>query len=194
MAIEFRLPKTSDREALEAIRTLLKVIGEDPDREGLRDTPSRLLKSWTELFAGYRHAPERVLSTTFDEVEGYQEMVLLRGIPFHSTCEHHWLPFEGEAHVAYLPHERVVGLSKLARLVDGFARRLQIQERLTQQIVQALMTHLCARGAAVMIEARHSCMSCRGIRKEGATMVTTAFDGEFRQPERRAEFLALIKD
>lgn len=193
MALELRVAMSRDEEALMAIRTLLRVIGEDPEREGLQETPARILKSWSELFAGYQQAPERLLATTFDEVEGYQESVLLRDIPFHSTCEHHWLPFEGVAHVAYLPNDRVVGLSKLARLVECFARRLQIQERMTQQILQALMTHLSARGAAVLLEARHSCMSCRGIRKEGATMVTSAFAGDFRQPERRAEFLALIR-
>lgn len=190
--IELKVP-ARDTDALSAIRTLLTVIGEDPDREGLSDTPARILKSWTELFAGYRQSPDSILSTTFDEVDGYQEIVLLRGIPFHSTCEHHWLPFEGTAHVAYLPNGRVVGLSKLARLVDCFARRLQIQERLTQQIVDSLMAHLAARGAAVLIEARHSCMSCRGIRKEGASMLTAAYAGEFHRPERRAEFFSLIK-
>ncbi|HEY9857202.1 MAG TPA: GTP cyclohydrolase I FolE [Stenomitos sp.] len=193
MALELRVAKACEDDALEAIRTLLTYLGEEPDREGLSGTPARILKSWSELFAGYRQSPESLLSTTFDEVEGYREIVLLRDIPFHSTCEHHWLPFEGVAHVAYLPGQRVVGLSKLARLVDCFARRLQIQERMTQQVMQALMTHLSARGAAVMIEARHSCMSCRGIRKEGAMMVTTAYAGEFLQPERRTEFLALIK-
>ncbi len=193
MALELKLAKASEVAALEALRTLLTAIGEDPDREGLRETPARILKSWSELFAGYRQAPESILSTTFADVDGYQEMVLLRDIPFHSTCEHHWLPFEGKAHVAYLPGQRVVGLSKLARLVDCFARRLQIQERLTQQVLQALMTHLSARGAAVLIEARHACMSCRGIRKDGASMLTSAFAGELLQSERRAEFLALVK-
>jgi GTP cyclohydrolase I len=193
MALELRLAKSAEAEAQAAIRTLLTVIGEDPDREGLRDTPARILKSWSELFAGYGQEPAQILSTTFDEGEGYQEMVLLRNIPFHSTCEHHWLPFEGIAHVAYLPSQRVVGLSKLARLVDCFARRLQIQERMTQQITRSLMTHLAARGAAVILEAQHGCMSCRGIRKVGASMLTAAYEGEFRLPERRAEFVALAK-
>ena len=193
MALELRMAKSGEAEALEAIRTLLTVIGEDPDREGLRDTPARILKSWSEVFAGYGHDPARILSTTFDEGEGYQEMVLLRNIPFHSTCEHHWLPFEGIAHVAYLPSQRVVGLSKLARLVDCFARRLQIQERMTRQISRSLMAHVAARGAAVLIEAHHGCMSCRGIRKVGASMLTSSYEGEFQRPERRAEFLALVK-
>jgi GTP cyclohydrolase I len=193
MAVELRIVEPRQDEGLEALRTLLKVIGEDPDREGLQDTPARVLKSWTELFAGYRQDPEEILSTTFEEVEGYRQMVLLKDIPFHSTCEHHMLPFTGVAHVAYLPHRRVVGLSKLARLVDCFARRLQIQERLTQQVVGSLMTHLGARGAAVVVEAQHGCMSCRGIRKEGASMITSAFEGDLRHPEQRSEFLTYIK-
>lgn len=193
MAVELRLVEPRQDDTLEAIRTLLFAIGEDPDRDGLRDTPARMLKSWTEVFAGYRQDPARILATTFDEVMGYQEMVLLRDIPFHSTCEHHWLPFHGTAHVAYLPGDRVVGLSKLARLVDCFARRLQIQERLTQQIARSLMEHLGARGVATVVQAQHGCMSCRGIRKDGASMVTSAFEGEFRTPETRAEFLALIR-
>ncbi|HEY9723865.1 MAG TPA: GTP cyclohydrolase I FolE [Oscillatoriaceae cyanobacterium] len=180
-------------EAHEALRTLLYHIGEDPDREGLVDTPARILKSWGELFVGYRQDASDILATTFEEVAGYQEMVLLRDLPFHSFCEHHWLPFEGIAHVAYLPGNRVVGLSKLARLVDCFARRLQIQERLTQEVAQALMQHLEPRGAAVMIRAAHGCMSCRGVRKEGASMVTSAYEGEFRRSENRAEFLALLR-
>jgi GTP cyclohydrolase IA len=189
MAVELRIVEPRQDEGLEALRTLLRVIGEDPDREGLADTPARVLKSWSELFAGYRQDPGEILSTTFEEVEGYREMVLLKDIPFHSTCEHHMLPFQGVAHVGYLPHRRVVGLSKLARLVDCFSRRLQIQERLTQQVVDALMTHLGARGAAIVVKAHHGCMSCRGIRKEGASMITSAFAGDFRQPEHRSEFL-----
>jgi GTP cyclohydrolase I len=193
MAVELRIVEPRQDEGLEALRTLLRVIGEDPEREGLQDTPARVLKSWNELFAGYRQSPGEILSTTFEEVEGYQQMVLLKDIPFHSTCEHHMLPFEGVAHVAYLPRRRVVGLSKLARLVDCFARRLQIQERLTQQVAGSLMTHLDARGAAVVVQAQHGCMSCRGIRKEGASMITSAFEGEFRHAEQRTEFLTYIK-
>jgi GTP cyclohydrolase I len=193
MAVELRVVEPRQDQALEAIRTLLIAIGEDPDREGLQDTPARVVKSWTEIFAGYRQDPARILATTFDEVMGYQEMVLLRDIPFHSTCEHHMLPFNGTAHVAYLPGDRVVGLSKLARLVDCFARRLQIQERLTQQVAQSLMEHLNARGVATVVQASHGCMGCRGVKKEGAQMVTSAFEGEFRRPENRAEFLSLIR-
>lgn len=193
MAIDF--PRTLSRQELarKALRTLLEVIGEDPDREGLQETPDRVLRSWEEIFAGYCQDPAEILSTTFDEVEGYSEVVLLKEIPFHSTCEHHMLPFEGVAHVAYLPENRVVGLSKLARLVDCFARRLQIQERLTQSIAQALMEHLDARGAAVMIRAVHGCMTCRGVRKEGAAMVTVAFLGDYKTPEWRNEFFSMVR-
>lgn len=191
--LNIALSMSRDERAREAIRTLLEIIGEDPDREGLRETPDRILRSWDELFAGYGQDPADILSTTFEEVEGYEEFVLLKDIPFSSTCEHHMLPFEGVAHVAYLPQGRVVGLSKLARLVDCFARRLQLQERMTQHIAQALMLHLDARGAAVLIEGTHGCMTCRGVRKEGTTMITTAFEGEFRIPERRSEFISLSR-
>ena len=176
-----------------ALRTILKTIGEDPDREGLVDTPDRVIRAWAEIFAGYQQSPESILSTTFEEVEGYEEMVLLKDIPFHSTCEHHMLPFDGKAHVAYLPSRKVVGLSKLARLVDCFARRLQIQERLTRQVVQSLMDHLQPRGAAVVVEATHGCMVCRGVKKEGASMVTSAYEGAMRDPQARSEFLSLIR-
>lgn len=176
-----------------ALRTILKSLGEDPDREGLLETPDRVIRSWGELFAGYRQSPEEILSTTFEEVEDYDEMVLLKDIPFHSTCEHHMLGFDGKAHVAYLPSRKVVGLSKLARLVDCYARRLQIQERLTRQIVQALMDYLQPRGAAVVVEAAHGCMVCRGVKKEGASMVTSAFEGAMRDPAIRSEFLTLIR-
>lgn len=191
MAIETQVPMSQEERVRQALRTLLEAIGEDPDREGLKDTPDRVLRSWKEIYAGYHQDPAEILSTTFEEVEGYQEFVLLKDIPFDSTCEHHMLPFDGVAHIAYLPSDRVVGLSKLARLVDCFARRLQIQERMTQHIAQALMTHLGARGAAVLVEGVHGCMTCRGVRKEGSTMVTTAFEGEFGRPERRSEFLML---
>jgi len=193
MAVEIRIPCRKRDRAEEALRLLLETIGEDPDREGLLETPSRILRSWDEIFQGYRQDPAEILATTFEEVEGYGEIVLLKNIPFHSTCEHHMLPFEGEAHVAYLPGGSVVGLSKLARLVDCFARRLQIQERMTQQIADALMVHLQARGAAVLVAGTHGCMACRGVRKEGALMVTMAFEGDFRTPERRSELLLLTK-
>ena len=177
----------------EALREVLRAIGEDPDREGLRETPDRVMRSWAELFAGYQQDPATILSTTFEEVDGYSEMIALRGIPLHSTCEHHMLPFMGHAHVAYLPDRRVVGLSKLARLVDCFARRLQIQERLTREIAKAMMEHLRPLGCGVVIEATHGCMVCRGVRKEGAVMVTSALEGDFHNAATRAEFMALIR-
>jgi GTP cyclohydrolase I len=183
----------TEEAAAQALRTLLAYIGEDPDREGLQDTPDRVLRAYGEQFAGYKQDPAEILATTFAEVEGYQEMVLLKDIPFHSTCEHHLQPFEGKAHVAYLPGDRVVGLSKLARLVDCFARRAQIQERMTRQVASALMEHLAPRGAAVMVEAAHGCMRCRGVRKDGAQMVTSAYEGELAAPEARREFLQLVK-
>lgn len=193
MALEIPILMSHEDRARVALRTLLEYIGEDPDREGLKDTPSRVLRSWAEIFAGYRQDPAEILSTTFEEVEGYQELVLLKDIPFDSTCEHHMLPFDGVVHLAYLPEDRVVGLSKLARLVDCFARRLQIQERMTQHLGQALMLHLNARGVAVLVEGRHGCMTCRGVRKAGSTMVTVSFEGDFDTPERRQEFYSLAR-
>ncbi|MDB5096375.1 MAG: folE [Cyanobacteria bacterium RYN_339] len=183
----------STTEARHALRQVLRAIGDDPDREGLLDTPDRVIRSWAELFSGYNENPADILKTTFGDVEGYDEMVLLKDIPFQSTCEHHMLPFIGKAHVAYLPGERVVGLSKLARLVECFARRLQIQERLTREVAKAIMTHLQPAGCGVVIEAAHGCMSCRGIKKEGATMVTSTLEGDFKNPATRAEFLSLIR-
>lgn len=180
--------------AREAVRQMLLAMGEDPDREGLRDTPDRVIRSWSEIYAGYRQDPASILATTFEDVNGYDEMILLKNIPFHATCEHHMLPFEGVAHVAYLPKDRVVGLSKLARLVDCFARRLQIQERMTREIATAMMTHLQPLGCGVVVEASHGCMVCRGVKKEGARMVTSTLEGDFRNPATRAEFMALIKD
>jgi GTP cyclohydrolase I len=180
--------------AREAIRTILRSIGEDPDREGLRDTPDRVTRSWSEIFAGYGQDPAEILSTTFADVNGYSEMILLRDINFSSTCEHHMLPFTGVAHVAYLPSERVVGLSKLARLVDCYAKRLQIQERMTRDIAKAVMHHLAPLGCGVVIEATHGCMVCRGVKKEGATMVTSSLEGDFHNPATRAEFMALIRN
>lgn len=177
-----------------AVREILIAIGEDPDREGLRDTPTRVARSWAELYSGYSQDPAEVLATTFGDVDGYNEMILLKDIPFHSTCEHHMLPFNGVAHVAYLPKERVVGLSKLARLVDVYARRLQIQERMTREMARAIMTHLQPLGCGVVVEATHGCMVCRGVKKEGAKMVTSTLAGDFQNPATRAEFLALIRN
>ncbi len=174
-----------------AIRELLFAIGENPDREGLIKTPNRVARAYGELVAGLQDDPKRHLKTVF--AEEYDEVVLLRDIEFHSLCEHHLLPFTGVAHVAYLPKGKVVGLSKLARLVEGFARRPQVQERLTVQIADALMEELNPAGAACVIEASHTCMTIRGAKKHGSTMVTSALRGVFKDdPKSRAEMLALI--
>jgi len=175
-----------------AVREILLAVGEDPDREGLRRTPARVAAAYAELFAGLREDPRDHLRVTFDE--GHKEMVVLRDIPFGSLCEHHLLPFTGRAHVAYIPQGRVVGLSKLARLVEGYARRPQVQERLTSEIADALMEEVRPDGCGVVIEAVHTCMTIRGIRKSGATMITSAVRGGFRRrPETRAEFFALVR-
>ena len=174
-----------------AVREILFAIGENPDREGLRKTPNRVARAYTELMSGLKDDPRRHLRTVFKE--RYDEVVLLRNIEFHSVCEHHLLPFTGKAHVAYLPDGKVVGLSKLARLVDGFARRPQVQERLTTQIADALMEELNPMGAACVIEATHTCMTIRGAMKPGSTMVTSALRGIFREnPSSRNEILSLM--
>jgi GTP cyclohydrolase I len=175
-----------------AVREILLALGEDPDREGLRRTPARVAESYAELFAGLREDPRRHLGVTFDE--GHKEMVVLRDIPFASLCEHHLLPFTGHAHIGYIPQGRVVGLSKLARLVDGYARRPQVQERLTSEIADALMEEVRPDGCGVVIEAVHTCMTIRGIHKPGATMVTSAVRGGFRRrADTRAEFFAIVR-
>lgn len=173
------------------IREMLLAIGDDPSREGLLETPKRVVKSWNELYAGYLQDPKKILSTCFSE-GACESMVVLRGIEFASTCEHHMLPFIGVAHVGYLPHGRVVGLSKLARLVDCFAKRLQIQEKLTSQIAQAIEENLDPKGTAVVLAAHHQCMSCRGVKKQGSTMVTSAWHGLMRTEEGRNHFLSMI--
>lgn len=176
-----------------AVREILFAIGENPDREGLLKTPNRVARAYGELMAGLQDDPKRHLKTVFNE--RYDEVVLLRNIEFHSLCEHHLLPFTGKAHVAYLPDGKVVGLSKLARLVEGFARRPQVQERLTTQIADALMEELAPIGAACVIEATHTCMTMRGARKHGAIMVTSALRGIFKEnPSSRAEILSLMRD
>lgn len=185
-----RALRPSRHDAQRAIRTLLAFVGEDPDREGLRETPDRVLRAYGEFFAGYGQDPAAVLAKTFDEIDGYSGAVVVRDIEFHSHCEHHMVPFTGRAHIAYLPSGRVVGLSKLARLVEVFAKRLQIQERLTAQIAQTLDGALLPRGVAVVVEAEHHCMSMRGVRKPGAKTVTTELTGLFRDdPQARAEIL-----
>ncbi len=175
-----------------AVREILLAIGEDPDRDGLLQTPSRVAKSYTEIFAGLHQNPSDLLATTFDL--DHEEMVLVKDISFYSTCEHHLVPFHGTAHIGYIPsHEgKVTGLSKLARLVEVYARRPQVQERLTTQIVDALMTNLQPRGAIVVIECEHLCMSMRGVRKPGAKTVTSAVRGQLRETATRAEAMSLI--
>lgn len=174
------------------IREILRRVGEDPDREGLQETPARIVRSWKEIYGGYQQRSEDILATQF-RAEQYDEMVLLQDIEFYSTCEHHMLPFCGKAHIGYLPNQRIVGLSKLARLLDIYARRLQVQERLTYQIATELQRVLNPKGVAVMIEARHQCMCCRGVRKREGKMVTSCMLGAFKNSlATRSEFLALV--
>jgi GTP cyclohydrolase I len=174
-------PRPSRQEAEEAVRTLIAWAGDDPTREGLLETPRRVTKAFGEFFSGYGEDPKTVLSKTFKEVGGYDDIVLVRDIPFSSHCEHHMVPFVGKAHIAYLPHDGVVGISKLARLVEVFSRRLQVQEVLTAQIIDAINEHLNPRGAAVLLEAEHMCMSMRGVRAHGAVTVTQRFTGVFAE-------------
>jgi GTP cyclohydrolase IA len=175
------------------IREVLTAIGENPDREGLKETPKRVVKSWAELYAGYHQKPSEILSKVFED-GACDEVVLLKNIAFSSMCEHHMLPFIGNAHIAYLPAGKVVGLSKLARLTDCFSRRLQIQEKMTAQIADSIEEHLKPKGTAVIIEAHHQCMSCRGVGKQNTVMVTSAMRGVFRENiSARNEVLALIK-
>jgi GTP cyclohydrolase I len=173
------------------IREVLRRIGENPDREGLQATPARIVRSWKEIYGGYQQRSEEVLMTQF-QAEQYDEMVLLKGIEFYSTCEHHMLPFYGKAHIAYLPNQRIVGLSKLARLLDVYARRLQVQERLTREVATELQRVLQPKGVAVMIKGKHQCMCCRGVRKQEGKMVTSCMLGLFKEDlTTRSEFLAL---
>ena len=173
--------KVSDKEAEEAFKTILTWIGEDPSREGLLETPKRVVKAYKEYFGGYTEDVNKILEKTFGDVEGYDDMVVEKNISVSSHCEHHMAPIVGTAHVAYIPNERVVGLSKLARVVEVFSKRLQTQERLTMQVAQALMTSLDAKGVAVTIDAAHQCMTMRGIKKETATTVTNYFLGQFKE-------------
>ena len=173
--------KVSDKEAEEAFKTILTWIGEDPSREGLLETPKRVVKAFKEYFGGYAENASKILEKTFGDVEGYDDMVVEKNISISSHCEHHMAPIVGTAHVAYIPNERVVGLSKLARVVEVFSKRLQTQERLTMQVAKALMTSLDAKGVAVTIDAAHQCMTMRGIKKENATTVTNYFLGQFKE-------------
>ncbi|CAM5765108.1 GTP cyclohydrolase 1 [Labrys miyagiensis] len=185
-------PSREDAEA--AVRTLIQWAGDDPEREGLLDTPRRVAKAWREMFAGYDQDVAEELDTIFEEVGGYQDMVLVRDIPFFSHCEHHVLPILGHAHIAYYPSGGVVGLSKLARVVDIHARRLQTQEHLTAGVTQAIEEHLKPRGLAVLMEAEHMCMAMRGIQKQGVSTVTTGFTGVFKgDPQEQMRFLTLVR-
>ena len=186
-------PRPSREEAEAAVRTLVAFAGDDPAREGLIETPKRVIDAYEELYRGYRECPVEVLDRTFSEIGKYDDFVLVRNIAFHSHCEHHMMPFMGKAHIAYKPVERVVGLSKLARLVDVYARRLQTQERLTAQIATAIDEVLNPRGVAVLIEAEHMCMSLRGVEKLGASTITTQFLGSFRHDAaEQVRFMTLV--
>lgn len=179
----------------EALTEVLKYLGENTDREGLRDTPERIIKSWDRIFGGYLQDPEDMF-TTFeeDDVIPHNQIILLKDIEFYSTCEHHFLPFVGKAHVAYIPNKKVVGISKLARIVEVYSRRLQIQERIGNQVTKALMDNLEAKAAACIIESKHFCMTCRGVEKQNSVMVTSSLRGTFLEKiESRQELLSLIK-
>ena len=190
-SISVRRPSREEAEA--AVRVLLQWAGDDPNREGLLDTPARVVRSYEEFFAGYEIDPVGLLERTFEETDGYDEIVLLRDIRLESHCEHHMVPIIGRAHVAYLPDRRVVGISKLARVVDAYSQRFQIQEKLTAQIANTIQQVLQPRGVAVVIEASHQCMSTRGVHKTGVSMVTSRMLGEFRDnPATRREVMALI--
>ena len=186
-------PRPSREDAEAAVKTLIAFAGDDPAREGLRDTPARVVSAYEELFRGYRECPLDVLDRTFSEIGRYDDLVLIRDVPFSSHCEHHMAPFIGKAHVAYIPIERVVGLSKLARLIDVYARRLQTQEHLTSQVATAIDEILKPRGAAVMLEAEHLCMSMRGVQKPGVSTVTTQFTGSFREATEQLRFITLVR-
>jgi len=185
--------KPTREEAEAAIRTMLRWAGDDPDREGLRETPERVVKAFEEWFSGYRQDPEAYMRRTFEEVEGYDNMIVLKDIRFESHCEHHLAPIIGRAHVGYLPTHRVVGISKLARVVEAYARRLQVQEKMNAQIANTIQHVLQPRGVAVVIEATHQCMTTRGVHKTGVAMVTSTMLGDFRtNPLTRREFLSVI--
>jgi GTP cyclohydrolase I len=178
-----------------AARTLIEWIGDNPNREGLRETPKRLVKAFEQVFSGYRDSPDDVLDRTFGEIGNFDDLVVVRDIPFYSYCEHHMFPMVGRAHIAYFPVERVVGLSKIARVVDMYARRLQTQEHLTSQILSAIDENLKPRGVAIMIEAEHMCMAMRGVMKQGVSTVTTQFTGVFRDdPNEQVRFFKLVRD
>jgi GTP cyclohydrolase I len=188
-----RIQRPSVADAEEAVRTLIRWAGDDPTREGLLGTPDRVVRAWREFFRGYDQEPNAILKRTFEETDGYDEMIVLKDMRFESHCEHHLAPIIGRAHIAYLPHHRVVGISKLARLLDCYAKRLQIQEKMTAQIANTLQEVLQPRGVAVVVDASHQCMTTRGVHKPGTSMVTSRMLGAFRtDPSTRREFLAII--
>ena len=190
--------EVTDKEAEQAFKTILTWLGEDPNREGLLETPKRVMKAYKEYFGGYKVDPDKILDKTFGDVEGYDDMVVQKNISVQSHCEHHMAPIIGKAHVAYIPKERVVGLSKLARVVEVFSKRLQTQERLTMQIAKTLMESLDAKGVAVTIDSTHQCMTMRGIKKEQATTVTNYYLGQFKEDlsyqNRYLRFISIPKD
>lgn len=187
--------RPTQAEAEDAVRVLLRWAGDDPAREGLLDTPKRVAKAYRELFSGYDLDAKDVLGTFFEEVGGYDDIILVRDIPFFSHCEHHMVPIIGKAHVAYLPNGRVLGLSKIARVVEIFGRRLQTQETMTAQIASAIENTLKPRGVAVMIDAEHMCMSMRGVQKQGSTTLTTSFTGAFKKdPAEQARFMSMVRN
>jgi GTP cyclohydrolase IA len=189
-----QVKRPSREEAEAAVRTLIRWAGEDPAREGLIDTPKRVVKAYEELYGGYRENASEMLERVFEEVGGYDDMVVVRDIPFFSHCEHHMVPFVGKAHIGYYPAEGVVGLSKLARVVDVFAKRMQTQETLTSQIVTTIDEALKPRGVAIIIEAEHMCMSMRGVQKQGSSTITTQFTGVFRDdPAEQARFITMVR-
>ena len=190
--------KVSDKDAEEAFKTILTWLGEDPNREGLLETPKRVMKAYREYFSGYKVDPSKILDKTFGDVDGYDDMVIQKNISIQSHCEHHMAPIIGKAHVAYIPKERVVGLSKLARIVEVFSKRLQTQERLTMQVAKTLMESLDAKGVAVTIDSTHQCMTMRGIKKEQASTVTNYYLGQFKEDlsfqNRYLRFISIAKD
>ena len=190
--------KVSDKEAEEAFKTILSWMGEDPEREGLLETPKRVMKAYKEYFSGYKENPDKILDKTFGDVDGYDDMVIQKNISVQSHCEHHMAPIIGKAHVAYIPKDRVVGLSKLARVVEVFSKRLQTQERLTMQVAKTLMESLDAKGVAVTIDSTHQCMTMRGIKKEQASTVTNYYLGQFKEDlsfqNRYLRFISITKD
>ncbi|MBR3190565.1 GTP cyclohydrolase I FolE [Bosea sp. (in: a-proteobacteria)] len=192
-ADKFIVKQPTQVEAEEAVRTLIRWAGDDPSREGLLDTPQRVAKAYREFYKGYREDAHDMLERVFEEVDGYEDMVLVRDIPFYSHCEHHMVPFVGKVHIGYYPSSGVVGLSKLARVVEVYARRLQTQEMMTAQIAQAIEKALKPGGVAVLVEAEHMCMSMRGVQKQGSSTMTTQYTGRFRDPAEQVRFFTMVK-